>query len=166
MEKILKPSLKFLKVSTREILLLAIANEARVAGQFDEWSHRFLPYDDKISRLLNVMAQREEERQKTLEGWYQNLFGELVPPIESYNNDEFIKKFPQLQEHFFVISPLMAAEILELVLESKKSARQFYEAALAQVTQPDLKWFYEKPARFEDDHVHRVNRHLEELRTE
>lgn len=154
------------EISTQEFLLRAIANEAKNTAQFHEWSSRFLPYNNKISQLLDGLAEEESAHQKILEEWYRNLFGELVPPIESCENYESIEDLPGLQEHFFVINSHMAFEILQLVLENKEKARLFYETALEQISQADLKLIYKKKVLFECDHVQRVSRCLEELRFE
>lgn len=148
----------------RDVLIHAIAIEKKNARDFEDWSYRFLPYNVRVSLILQEMTKEEIEHQEILETLFTEMFHEKAPDIEPaemaiYQDSSTHSDF----EHFFVVGHAMARNILEIILLNETTARQFYERAAQQTSEPDLVYLYNKLASFEADHETRIQEHIENI---
>ena len=138
-----------------EILSLAIELERRCALIYQDWAHRFAPYDTGISGLLKELA--EEERSHARE--FHRLQEELS--IEGVMEDvalpsEFnacMDGLKAIEDRFFVTGPVMATTILEAAVEIEDFTGRFYRDLESATSSAALASACRRLSEFEEDHA-------------
>ena len=137
-----------------QILSLAIELEQRSALLYQEWAHRFAPYDIGISGLLKVLAEEERSHAREFHGLQEEL------SIEGLMEDvslppEFnacMERLRAIEDRFFVTGPVMAITILEAAFEIEEFTGRFYRDLESRATDPKLAAACRRLSEFEEDH--------------
>lgn len=139
----------------RQLLLLAITIERHCACLYREWAHRFRPYDNGVSAILDELAKEELSHEQELIDLYAGITGnkvaENLPESEKLN--DFIRGLDSVRDHFFVIDPPMAKTILEIALEIERYTHRFYMQLQGEVKDPQVLTLIRRLLEFEEDHV-------------
>ncbi|MBI4412451.1 MAG: ferritin family protein [Deltaproteobacteria bacterium] len=154
----------FAELSPEEILSLAIAIEASNAEHYQEWADRFQPFDTVVSRLLEDLAKEEEVHGKQLIDLYHSRFGKRIGKIKPEEVERQIERPALPDNHFFVVDPDMAHNILWAALRTELKAREFYERLTEQTKDKALLKVYKMLAAFEEDHVQALQNRLAHLK--
>lgn len=154
----------FAQLSPEGILSLAIAIEASNAERYQEWADRFEPFDAEVSHLLEELAKEEREHGKKLTDLYHNRFGKPVAEIQAEQLERQIERPELPDDHFFVIDPDVARNILWAALRTELKAREFYERLTEQTKDKPLLEVYKLLASFEEDHVQALQNRLTNLK--
>ena len=153
----------FAQLSPEGILSLAIAIEALNAKRYQEWADRFEPFDVEVSRLLEELAKEEQEHGKKLTDLYHSRFGSQIEEIQPEQVEGHIERPELPDDHFFVVDPDMAHNILWAALRTELKARVFYEKLTEQTKDKALLKVYKILAVFEEDHVQALQNRLASL---
>ena len=138
-----------------QTLRLAIAIERHCGQLYQEWAHRFRPYDIGISIVLEELAKEEREHERELISIYEAVTDEKAPtelpaPVDL---QKFVQGLQSIQDHFFVINPVMAKTILEMALQIEQFSHNFYQQYLKEVDNFQVSALIHRMIEFEDNHV-------------
>jgi len=139
----------------QQLLLLAITIERHCARLYREWAHRFRPYDNGVSAILEELAKEELSHEQELIDLYTEITGDKVaenlPEPAHLNN--FVQGLYSMSDHFFVIDPPMAKTILEIALEIERYTYRFYMQLQGEAKDPQVLALIRRLLEFEENHV-------------
>jgi rubrerythrin len=137
----------FRELSEREILALAIQLEeedSRVYGDFAEGLRE--PYPSTAKQFDEMQAEESRHRQRLLD-MYQQRFGNHIPLIRRQDVKGFIDRRP-----IWLVRPLGISTVRKQVEVMEAETRQFYEHALARISDPSTRKLLGDLAEVERQH--------------
>ena len=139
----------------QRILLLAIAMEGRCARLYQDWAQRFQAYDVGTSAVLNEMAKEELAHERQLMDLYVDVTGRAVSELlsEPMEFQDVARDLKSIQDHYFVVNPVMAETILDAALKIERLTRDFYVRCQDKTEDRRISEFIGRLIEFEEDHV-------------
>ena len=125
---------KFKDLSEREILALAIALEeedGRVYADFADGLREAYP---ATAKLFEEMREEESGHRATLIETFRARFGEHIPLVRRQDIKGFMQRRP-----FWLTRPLKISEVRRHAEMMELETRQFYQKAIAQVTDAGIR---------------------------
>jgi rubrerythrin len=125
---------KFKDLSEREILALAIALEeedGRVYADFADGLRETYP---ATAKLFEEMREEESGHRATLIETFRARFGEHIPLVRRQDIKGFVQRRP-----FWLTRPLKISEVRRHAEMMELETRQFYQKAIAQVTDAGIR---------------------------
>jgi rubrerythrin len=124
----------FRDLSEQEVLALAIALEdedGRIYGEFAEGLAENYP---STAILLREMQREEEQHRESLAALYHSRFGDRMPLIRRQDIRGFVSRPP-----VWLIEPIGPKMVRRAVLSMESETREFYNAAIKKITDPDTR---------------------------
>jgi rubrerythrin len=125
---------KFRELSERDILALAIfleEEDSRIYGDFADGLRE--PYPDTV-KIFDAMRGEESQHRDSLLEIYRSRFGPHIPLIRRQDVKGFIERRP-----LWLSRPLRVHDVRKQVEVMELESRRFYERALRQVTDTDIR---------------------------
>jgi rubrerythrin len=148
----------FSSLSEREMLALAIALEeedARIYGDFAEGLQATYP---ATAAILTQMRQEEDSHRHRLIELFQKKFGDHIPLIRRHDIKGFVPRKP-----IWLVRPLGLAAVRKQTELMELETKRFYEHAVQQATDANLRLLLGDLAEEERKHSH-MAQELENVR--
>jgi rubrerythrin len=136
-----------------EVLALAISIEQSNHKALHNFSQMFEGYDDAVSKNFEEMAREEAEHEKLLREKFKQLFKGPVPEIDKFDVEEVVEAFDLDDSEHLIFDSLKAKKVYQLVWDSEKRAKSFYEKASQSVKDKDLASLFKELAAMEGEHA-------------
>jgi erythrin-vacuolar iron transport family protein len=137
----------FKELSEREILALAIQLEeedSRIYGDFAEGLREAYP---ATAKSFDDMQAEESRHRQSLIDMYRQRFGRHIPLIRRQDVKGFLERRPM-----WLVRPLGINAVRKQVEVMEAETRRFYERALEQVSNPDIRKLLGDLAEVETQH--------------
>lgn len=125
---------RFKDLSSAEVLALAISLEEEDARIYQEYARVLRPDFPKVAAQLDEMRLQENGHRHRLIELFERKFGQEIPLIQRSDVSGFVQR-PSAHS----IRPLTVQEIRKRVDVMETETRRFYDRAVGQVTDADLR---------------------------
>ncbi len=152
----------FSELTVEEVLNLAIGVAQTNASRYRVWADQFLPYNDKVSSLLEELALEEEVSTDRLKMIYKQKSGKDSVAVDPQRIERIFNDEDADQNHFFVVDEDQGKRILLDALKTEFESFVFFKQAGLKTDDTNLAGVYDKLADFEEDHAREIRASLEE----
>jgi rubrerythrin len=152
----------FAKLSLKDALDLAVLVEEEAEERYREFVHQMETHHNPgAARFFRFMAVNEAKHGQELAQRRERLFGDA--PREVERSMLFDVEAPE----FYRTRAFMSVqESLELALDAETKAYEFFDRALPQITDPDVKELFEELRQEEIEHQDLVKKVMDEVESE
>lgn len=153
----------FHTLKPEEVLMLAIDVEDGNRERLSTFAALFADYVPEVAGVLSQMASQEDEHHDRLEKMYQKRYGTLQRMLGEEEVREVVEAHDLDDAEHLVFDSLSLRRVLEAILVVERQAQAFYQRALQSTAEPELRALYQELGDYEDLHIQRVEKMLEEL---
>ncbi len=149
------------QLTPAETLAMAICIEGANAARHSIWADRFRPYSKEVSKVLDGFAEEDRLSQRKLKNLYHEKYHKKLSDEELQNFDEIVDKSNPDLEHFFVLDDEMSKKIMLSVLKAEYETLVFFQEALYNNKDENMKKVYEMLTDYEKQHVNELKESIE-----
>ena len=153
----------FCTLKPEEVLTLAIDIEEANGERLRTFADFFTDYAPEATRLLSRMASEEDQHRHQLEETYREQYGALQRTLGEEEVREIIEASDLDDAEHLIFDSFSLRRALETVHVAECQAQAFYWRAQEGTAEVGLRALYQELAGFENLHIQRVEKMLEEI---
>lgn len=134
-----------------QLMIHAIKKEKNNAERLALMAERFRPYNQKLSRVLDEIAEEESLASVKLGQWFEERFG-FKPPVDDLGmtcDSEWLDG----EEHFFVTDEDASDRLIWRAFKEEMDSYLFFKEASSESCDSRTHDLYQKVADYELDHA-------------